>query len=91
MNKPEWLEEKDDGTHIKLAKAIDIDGVAIATLVMREPTVDDQLSATKSKGDDAEREITLFANLCEVSPAEIRKLSLRDYKRVQRAFVDFTD
>lgn len=90
MEKPEWLKELDDGSlEITLAKPLDVDGTKVAALVMREPTVADQLAASEAKGSDAAREITMFANLCEMSPADIQGMSLRNYGRVQKAFMDF--
>lgn len=62
-----------------------------STLRMREPTVEDQLAIDKVKDGDAAKELSLFANLCEVTPAELRKLTLRDYRRVQQAFTTFVD
>lgn len=53
-------------------------------LTMREPRVEDQLAA---KGGNDEREIALVANLCEIAPAEIRALTIRNYKRLQQALV----
>ncbi|MGQ3289047.1 phage tail assembly protein [Sphingopyxis sp.] len=92
MDKPEWLEELPDGSaKITLGKPLDVDGTKFAALTMREPTAGDQLVAAEAKGSDALKEINLLANLCEVSPADIQKLTMRDYKRVQRAFMDFTD
>ncbi|MFX9003823.1 phage tail assembly protein [Acinetobacter baumannii] len=46
----------------------------------------------QSKGkSDAEQEITMFVNLCEVAPDFIKKLGLKDYKRIQGAYRLFTE
>ena len=42
-------------------------------------------------GSDAAREIQTFANLCEQAPDDIRRLPLKDYKRLQAAYVNFID
>lgn len=76
---------------IMLTKAIDIDGAQVKVLRMREPTVADQLLVEEMKGSEASKEVMLFANLCEWSPDDIKRLSLRDYKEVQRAFSGFID
>lgn len=76
---------------IKLENGIDIDGTTVKTLTMREPTVADQLAASEIKGTSAVQEITLIANLCEVSPDDIKKLTLKDYRKVQEAFAGFTE
>lgn len=74
---------------IQLAKAIKIDGVDVKTLRMREPTVADQLVAQKASGDQAEQELAFIANLCQVAPGDLHQLTLRDYKKVQAAFLGF--
>lgn len=76
---------------IALKKPIDIDGARVQVLRMREPTVADQLVVEEMKGSEASREVMLFANLCECSPEDIKRLSLRDYREVQRAFSGFID
>lgn len=75
---PDFIKEATDG------------GVSITLLngrqiAMREPTVEDQLAV--AKGSDAEREIALVANLCDLTPSEVKSLSLRNYRRVQAALV----
>lgn len=77
---------------IKLSRMIEVDGVKVDALAMREPTVEDMLVVKKSAGKSPEdQELSLFANLCEVEPSVIRGLTLRDYKRVQKAFALLTE
>ena len=59
---------------IKLNFPIEHDGVPIADIALRRPTVGDHLAAQKSAGTDAEREIRLIANLAELPPAAIHQL-----------------
>ena len=89
---PEYLVLAADGSYvdIKLTRAIEADGAKITALRMREPTVADQEVAVDSAGSDASREIMMFANLSEVTPDQIRKMALKDYKRLQEAFINFT-
>lgn len=75
---------------IELSRPIEIDGAQVTTLRMREPTVADQLLLDEMKGSDATKEVTLVANLCEVTPDDIKRLTLRDYRKVQKAFSGFT-
>lgn len=56
---------------------------------IRRPKVRDQLAAEKAKGTDAEKEINFFANLCELSPAEIESLDLFDYGKIQAVYKSF--
>jgi uncharacterized phage protein gp47/JayE len=76
---------------VKLSRAIEISGVKTDTVRMREPTVADQEAAGNIQGTDATREIMTFANLCEIAPDEIRSMTMRDYKRLQSAYVTFID
>jgi hypothetical protein len=80
------------GERIPLNHPAQIDGVSVDALAMREPTVEDMLVVKKSAGKSPEdQELSLFANLCEVDPSVIRGLTLRDYKRVQKAFAKLTE
>lgn len=75
---------------IELSRPIEIDGAQVTALRMREPTVADQLLLDEMKGSDATKEVTLVANLCEVTQDDIKRLTLRDYRKVQKAFSGFT-
>lgn len=68
-----------------------VSGVTVSSLTMREPTVEDQIVHDEMKGSDALREVTMFANLCEVAPDDIRKLSLKNYRRLQEAYAGFLE
>ena len=85
-NLPEWLAEQGDGSvSITLARGVEVDGVRVMEVRMREPTVDDQLLASAGTSDAAMREVTLVANLLDVPPDAVRKATLRDYGRLQEA------
>lgn len=73
-------------------RPLKIDGTEVKALPMREPTVQDQLTASKmALGDDAETEVLMFANLTELSPDAIKGLPMRQYKRLQVAYIGFLD
>lgn len=76
---------------VKLSRPLDVDGNKLATLRMREPTVEDQLIAEEGKGSQSIKEITFMANLCGLAPDDIRKLPIRDFVRLQGAFAGFID
>ena len=76
---------------IELVTPATIAGAETKSLRMREPTVADQIAADQIKGSDAEKEVAYMANLCEVSPDDLRGLTLRNYRKVQEAFVGFTE
>jgi len=75
---------------IKLQFPVVIDGTEYAELTMRRSKVKDRLAVAnmKDKGDE-EKEILLFANLCEVAPEVIRELDEADYPNVQKAYMSF--
>lgn len=58
-------------------------------LTMRRVKVRDSLAAQKIKGSDAEQEIFLFANLCEVTTKQIEALDMADYKQLQETYSGF--
>lgn len=74
---------------IELSRPLTIDGSEIKVIRMREPKVEDQLAAEEVKGSASAQEIQMFANLCEIAPADIKRLTLRDYKKLQVAYVGF--
>lgn len=85
------MAEKNDKGYvdIDLARPMSIDGAQVKALRMREPTVADQLASEEMKGSDSAKEIAMLANLCEVSPDDIKRLTLKDYKKLQAAFLGF--
>lgn len=93
MKQPEWLTENPDGTRTVqlLGEALAIEGATVQALTMREPTVGDELNAQRAGNNEGEQEVALFANLCQVSPDDLRKLTKRNYKRLQVAFVGFME
>lgn len=76
---------------IELSRPVEMSGAVVTTLRMREPTVGDQLVITRAGGTPADQEMLLFANLCEVSPDDLKRLPMKDYRRVQRAYTSFLD
>lgn len=74
---------------ITLDYPINIDGIEVKTLSLRRMKVADQMAAEKLKGNDAEKEIALLANLCEMSPDDIQQLDIMDYAKLQAQLVNF--
>lgn len=71
---------------ITLTTPITLNGVKTNKLVMREPTVGDELDLRKLVKDDAERELAMFARLSECAPDDLRKMTLKDFSRVQKGY-----
>ncbi|PID95841.1 MAG: hypothetical protein CSA85_00305 [Alphaproteobacteria bacterium] len=90
-SKQRWIAENTDGSvTVKFDdRPLKIDGTEVKSLQMREPTVDDQLIASKASSDAAEGEIALIANLCEVAPETVREFTMRQYRRLQAALSGF--
>lgn len=87
---PDYITLLDGKAVVTLSRPLDIDGAKVGQLTMREPTVDDQLTAEK-QGTGGEVDKLYIANLCQVAPADIGRLPLRDFKRMQVAFGFFLD
>ena len=76
--------------NIKLNYPIESSGSTITDLNMRRSKVKDRLIVAKMKNSsDEEKEIRLFANLCEVAPNIIEELDESDYSNLQKAYMDF--
>lgn len=87
---PKYLEETNGVIKIELNTPIDIDGAEVSTLSMREPTVQDQLDVDSMKGTQANKEVSMLANLCEISPDDVKQMKMRNYRRLQEAYEVFT-
>lgn len=74
---------------IELTHPIKVDGTPVESLQLRRPKVRDMLTVEKSSQSDAEKEINLFANLCEVQPSALHDLDMADYAKLQKAYQDF--
>jgi len=74
---------------ITLKHPVTVETIDYKKLTLRRPKVRDMLAADKSSGSDAEKEVTIFCNLCEVSPAVIEELDLSDYKQLQDKYSHF--
>jgi hypothetical protein len=85
------MANKKSTVEIEIDFPIKIEGVECRRLTLRRPKVGDMLAAEEgSKGQsEQETEILAFANLCMVTPVEIRDLDLGDYKKLQKAFSGF--
>lgn len=76
--------------NIKLNYPIESNEGNVIELNMRRSKVKDRLIVAKMKtASDEEKEIRLFANLCEVSPTIIEDLDESDYAKLQNNYMDF--
>lgn len=76
---------------VKLTYPVEVCGVKTDTLTMRRPKVRDELAVANGGGTNAERELKLFANLCEVDPSALEDLDMADYRKLQGVYKAFFD
>ena len=76
-------------TPIQLDYSIRVSGVETNTLNVRRPLVRDMMKARSNK-DEGSAEINLFADLCQITPDEIKSLDFGDYAKLQEVLRDFT-
>lgn len=86
----DFIEDLPDGSKkVKFSDTpLTINGVTVAELVMREPKVSDQLAVDHIKSA-ARSEVMIIANLTEQAPDAIEGLTMRQYGRVQSAYLAF--
>ena len=72
---------------IKLSYPVASAGAEVTEISMRRPKVGDMLVGKKQS--DEEKEVAIFANLCQITPEAIREMDLGDYKKLQEAFQGF--
>lgn len=76
-------------TTVSLEYPITVNGQEIDRLSLRRPRVGDQMAMRKHSKDEAAQEIFLFSALAEVSPADIEKLDMKDYQKLQEVYRGF--
>ena len=75
---------------IELKYPVEATGETITNLTMRRSKIKDRLLVAKMKtASDEEKEIRLFANLCEVEPKVIEELDEADYSNLQKVYLGF--
>jgi len=74
---------------ITLQYPVQVDGVELKSIKIRRPKVRDMLAASKTAGQDDEKELQLFSNLCELPPETIKDLDIADYAKLQETFKGF--
>jgi hypothetical protein len=90
--KKDYFKDNGDGTMtITLSRGFKVNGAVVTEITMREPTVGDQIVASESKASEAQKDLAMFSNLCEIAPDDLRNLPLRDYTRLAAAFANFID
>lgn len=86
---PEYIKVGDGFVDVTLSRPVSVSGAKLAVLRMREPLVRDQKAVNKMDGNNADKESTLFANLCDIAPSDMDELPMKDYARLSEAYTSF--
>jgi len=76
-------------TTIKLTTPVTSDGTEIKAVIMRKPKTRDVFISQRSTESEADKELTLIANLCELPRDAILEFDWEDYLKVQAELVRF--
>ncbi len=80
----------ENAENIELKYPVKVDGQSYEKLSMRRSKIKDRLLVAKMKTtSDEEKEIRLFANLCDVAPSVIEELDEADYSNLQKVYLGF--
>lgn len=92
-NFPKYIKEDSSTGNlvITLKKGINVDGLAVKEVTMREPMLRDQLQAAKAEKAMEDREIYIIALLIGQAPSDIETVSANDWNRLQTAYGFFID
>lgn len=91
QDKTPYVKAGEGFVEVTLNTPLDIGGTKVTVIRMREPTVNDQLIMDEREGTEVQLELALISDLCKLTEENLRKLSMRDYKRLQVGFHTFTD
>ena len=80
---------REEKVEIVFGYPVTVDGGQVVSVQMRNPLARDSRDAQRGGGSQAEIEMRLLANLCEVSPMVVEVLDMSDYLKLQRQFEDF--
>jgi hypothetical protein len=83
------LEADVNSVKIDLKYPVEVGNDRIESMTMRGPKVRDLLASEKAARSDSEREVHLFACLCEVTPEIIENMAVGDYLVMQGKYKSF--
>jgi len=77
---------------IKFSREYSLNGGAMTdTITMREPTVGDEINAQETAPKESLVQITLFANLCDLTLDELKQISSKDGQKIAEAYNSFLE
>ena len=74
---------------IELDFPIKLNGAEISTITMRRPKTRDDVTYARSGKDVVDRNLDLYASLCEMTPDEILELDSTDYDKLEDQYRSF--
>lgn len=75
---------------VTLSKPINVEGVEVTELTLREPTVKELLAQDKVVGETAQM-VAMVAALADIPDASMKQISARDFVKLSKAVGDFLD
>lgn len=73
---------------VKFDSPVEINGVKVDNVEIREPKVKDMIEMQKRTGTDAEKELFLLADLTQVSPDDLKEMTFKTYKKLHDALTE---
>lgn len=75
---------------VTLRKAINVEGVDVQELTLREPTVKDLLAQDRIVGDNAQM-VALISALADIPDSSVKQIAARDFVKLAKVVGDFLD
>lgn len=83
MAKEQSQNQPDPGTmEFKLTTPVEIDGAQVALLRLRKPKVRDMRKMMANKGTEADRVVSMIADLAMITPNQVDEIDLPDFTRL---------
>jgi hypothetical protein len=88
---PNWLtyDEKTSVATVRFHRPVEMNGIKLDKLTLREPMVSDlRLAKKQAPDDDEQREWIVFSHLSNgaAAPGDFENMTLKNYRRVQTAY-----
>jgi len=74
---------------IKFSREYELNGAMSDTIEMREPTINDEINAQETAPSEGMLQLTLFANLCDLSIDELKQISSKDGQKIAEVYNSF--
>lgn len=75
---------------VALSKPINVEGMDVSELTLREPTVKDLLAQDRVVGETAQM-VAMVAALADIPDACVKQITARDFVKLSKVIGDFLD